>query len=146
MLHNVYGSPCDYSVEKSQVIPSLIRKVIDKNEKDLLVWGSGKQGRAFIHVDDVVDGIFLALDKGWGNGHIQLGPDICTSIKEIAETLVDISNSGKKIKYDITKPEGDVARAADYSKANKVLDWTPKVQLKDGLKDLYFWIKNEMNA
>ena len=146
MLHNVYGSPCDYSVERSQVIPSLIRKILDKNEKNLVVWGSGKQGRAFLHVNDVVEGITIALDKGWGKGHIQLGPNICTSIKDIAEILVDISPESIDILYDTTKPEGDLARAADFSKAERVLGWQPKVNLNDGLSDLYNWIKKEVNA
>jgi len=145
MLHNVYGSPCDYSVERSQVIPSLIRKIIDKNEKNLVVWGSGKQGRAFLHVNDVVDGIAAALDKGWGKGHIQLGPNICTSIKDIAETLVNISISKKNIFYDISKPEGDLARAADFSKAREILNWEPKVDLKEGLEELYLWIEKRVS-
>jgi len=145
MLHNVYGSPCDYSVERSQVIPSLIRKVLDKNEKNLVVWGSGKQGRAFLHVNDVVEGITAALDKGWGKGHIQLGPNICTSIKDIAEILVDISPDAIDISYDTTKPEGDLARAANFSKAERELGWQPKVDLNKGLSDLYNWINKEIN-
>jgi GDP-D-mannose 3', 5'-epimerase len=145
MLHNVYGSPCDYSVERSQVIPSLIRKVLDKNEKSLVVWGSGKQGRAFLHVNDVVDGITAALEKGWGKGHIQLGPNICTSIKDIADILVDISPDSIDILYDTTKPEGDLARAADFSKAERELGWRPKVDLLQGLSDLYNWINKEIN-
>jgi len=145
MLHNVYGSPCDYSVERSQVIPSLIRKVIDVKEKDLVVWGSGKQGRAFLHVNDVVEGIIAALDKGWGKGHIQLGPNICTSIKDIADILVDISPESIDIVYDRTKPEGDLARAANFSKAKRELGWEPKVDLKNGLLDLYNWIDKEIN-
>ena len=64
MLHNVYGSPCDFGIEKSQVIPSLIRKAINFPSEEFNVWGSGMQGRAFIHVDDVVNGIILALEKG----------------------------------------------------------------------------------
>jgi len=103
MLHNVYGSPCDYSLERSQVIPSLMRKTISYPQEGFVVWGSGQQGRAFIHVNDVVRGIMFALDKGWGHGHIQLGPRICTSIKEIAETLVGISGKDIDIKYDLTK-------------------------------------------
>lgn len=145
MLHNVYGSPCDYGIEKSQVIPSLVRKSINYPTEDFVVWGSGSQGRAFIHVQDVVDGIILALEKGWGVGHIQLGPNICTSIKEIAEKIVNISGKDIKIKYDLSKPEGDKARAADYSKAKNILGWEPKVTLDDGLSEMYKWIESKIN-
>lgn len=144
MLHNVYGSPCDFSPDRSQVIPALIRKAINYPDKDFIVWGSGAQGRAFIHVQDVVNGIVLALEKGWGQGHIQLGPSICTPIKEIAERIVEISGKPIDVKYDLTKPEGDKARSADYSKARNTLGWTPKVSLEQGLSELYGWIETQI--
>lgn len=145
MFHNVYGSPCDFG-DRSQVIPALIRKAINYPNEPFNVWGSGEQGRAFIHVDDIVNGINLALDKGWGHGHIQLGPSICTSIKDIAETIVEISKKDITVFYDITKPEGDKARSADYSKAKKILGWEPKVNLKEGLARQYNWIKNQIES
>jgi len=145
MLHNVYGTPCDFGVEKSQVIPSLIRKAIRYPEETFNVWGSGRQGRAFIHVDDVVDGIILALNKGWRHGHIQLGPTKCTSIKQIAELIASISKKEILIEYDLTKPEGDKSRSADNSKARKILGWQPRISLETGLKQQYQWIENQIN-
>ena len=126
------------------MIPALIRKAINYPEEPFNVWGSGSQGRAFIHVNDVVNGILLALNKGWGHSHIQLGPSICTSIKEIAERIVEISGKDIKIIYDSTKPEGDKARSADYSKAQTLLGWKPEVSLKDGLSQQYHWIKKQI--
>ena len=145
MFHNVYGSPCDFG-ERSQVIPALIRKAVNYPEEPFIVWGSGEQGRAFIHVDDVVNGICLALQKGFGKGVIQLGPSICTSIKEIAETIVAISKKNIEIRYDTSKPEGDKARSADYSKAQSVLGWEPEVKLFDGLRMQYDWIQKQING
>ena len=145
MFHNVYGSPCDYG-ERSQVIPALIRKAVNYPDEPFNVWGSGQQGRAFIHVNDIVDAICMALEKGWGHGWIQIGPSVCTSIKEIAETVVKISGKDIDIYYDTTKPEGDKARSADYSKAKAILGWEPKVKLEDGLKEQYQWIKNHIEA
>lgn len=139
MFHNVYGAPCDYG-ERSQVVPALIRKAINYPSEPFQVWGSGEQGRAFIHINDIIDGIILALDRGWGHGHIQLGPSVCTSIKEIAEIIVKISKKDITIYYDSTKPEGDKARSADYSKAKQILNWEPKVALIDGLSSQYEWI------
>lgn len=141
MFHNVYGSPCDYGA-RSQVIPALIRKAIRFPEEPFIVWGSGKQGRAFLHVDDVVNGIVLALEKGLDKGVIQIGPSESTSIKEIAEMVVDISGKNIEIVYDTTKPEGDKARSADFSKARRVLGWTPTVSLEAGLKKQYLWVKD----
>lgn len=143
MFHNVYGSPCDFG-ERSQVIPALIRKAINYPVEPFHVWGSGEQGRAFIHVDDIVNGIILALDKGWGCSPIQLGPSVCTSIKEIAETIIEISGKNITPFYDKSKPEGDKARSADYSKAKEVLGWEPTVNLIDGLKKQYKWIETQI--
>jgi len=140
ILHNVYGAPCDYGRERSQVIPSLIRKAIMYPEEPFIVFGSGSQGRAFVHVDDVIDALILAKGKGLGKGTIQIGPDICTSIREIAETIVSISRKDIEIRYDLTKPEGDKGRCANYEKAKRVLGWEPRVSLEDGLTRLYHWI------
>lgn len=142
-FHNVYGSPCDYG-QRSQVIPALIRKAINYPNEEFNVWGSGKQGRAFIHVDDIVDALVLALEKGWGHGWIQIGPSVCTSIREIAETVIRISGKDITPFYDTTKPEGDKARSADYSKAQEILGWEPKVSLEDGLKQQYDWVKSQI--
>lgn len=143
MLHNVYGSPCDYG-SRSQVIPALIRKAVNYPEEPYIIWGSGRQSRAFLHVDDVVDAMCLALDKGWGHGWIQIGPSECTTIREVAESVVDISGKDIVPFYDTTKPEGDKARCADWTKAKNILGWEPKTSFKDGLKKQYDWIKSQI--
>lgn len=142
-FHNVYGSPCDYG-ERSQVIPALIRKAINYPKEEFNVWGSGKQGRAFIHVNDIVEALILALEKGWGHGWIQIGPSECTSIHEIADTIVKISGKNIVPFYDTTKPEGDKARSANWTKAKKILGWEPKVKLEEGLREQYEWIKHQI--
>jgi len=144
LFHNVYGAPCDFSPERSQVIPSLIRKAIEFPQNDFMVWGSGKQGRAFLHIDDVVEGILLGLDKGMGKGYIQIGPDFSTTIAEVAQTIVRISGKEIPIIFDTSKPEGDKARAADYRLAREILGWEPKVDMEEGLRRTYRWIESQM--
>ena len=143
MFHNVYGTPTDFG-ERSQVIPALIRKAVNYPKESMDVWGSGEQGRAFIHVKDVVDALVLALNKGWGHGYIQIGPSNCTSIKQITEEIIKISGKTITPYYDVSKPEGDKARCADYSKAKKILGWEPKISLKDGLRESYIWIEKNI--
>lgn len=145
MFHNVYGTPTDYG-ERSQVIPALMRKAVNYPDEKMSVWGSGEQGRAFIHVNDIVEALVLALEKGWGQGYIQIGPSHCTSIKEIAEKIVEISGKDITPEYDLSKPEGDKARCADYSKAKRVLGWEPTVSLEDGLKESYEWIEKQIKG
>ncbi len=144
MFHNVYGTPTDFG-ERSQVIPALIRKAVNYPNEEFIVWGSGEQGRAFIHVNDIVDALVLALDKGWGHGWIQIGPSYCTSIKEIAYKAVEICGKEVEVVFDTTKPEGDKARCADNAKAKEILGWEPKVSLEEGLKESYIWIEKQIN-
>jgi nucleoside-diphosphate-sugar epimerase len=146
LFHNVYGAPCDFSPERSQVIPSLIRKAITYPKEDFIVWGSGKQGRAFLHIDDVVDAILLGMERGLGKGYIQIGPDFSTTIAEVAEAIVGICGKDISIEFDTSKPEGDKARAADYTMARDLLGWEPKVDLKEGLRRTYKWIEAQMIA
>ncbi len=145
MFHNAYGSPCDYG-ERSQVIPALIRKAIEAPAKPFIVWGNGLQGRAFVHVDDIVKAIILGLKYGLGNGPIQIGPSVCTSIKEIAELIVLISGKKIEIKFDSSKPSGDMARSADYSKAKSLLGWEPSISLEEGLRKQYEWIEKQLRT
>ena len=146
VLHNVYGTPSDYSEDRGQVIPSLVRKAICYPAEDFIIWGSGAQGRAFVHVDDVVDALVRTLERGLGEGVMQIGPDICISIREIAEHIVEIADKGLDLQFDLDKPEGDRGRCADYSKAREVLGWEPRKDLREGLSELYSWIDKELQA
>lgn len=145
VLHNVYGAPSDFDPVKGQVIPSLVRKAIRWPEEPFVVWGSGNQGRAFVHVDDVVNALELAVEHGLGHGPIQIGPDVCISIRDIAETIVEISGKPIDIDFDLSRPEGDKGRCADYSKARELLGWEPRVDLRSGLTGLYHWIDRRIH-
>jgi GDP-D-mannose 3', 5'-epimerase len=146
MLHNVYGTPTDYSDKRGQVIPSLVRKAIAYPDEPFVVWGSGAQGRAFVHVDDVVDALVATVPAGFGRGAIQIGPDVCTSIREVAEHVVAISGKEIRIEYDLSAPEGDRGRCADYTKAQVLLGWSPRVALEDGLERLYSWLEPRLRV
>lgn len=143
-FHNVYGPPTDFSSERSQVIPSLIAKAILYPKYDFQVWGSGSQGRSFVYVDDIIDSLLLAMDMGLNQGVIQIGTDRCTSVRELAETIVAISGKKIQIQYDLSKPEGDIGRCGDCRKAEKILGWKPKISMEEGLKKTYKWIKRQI--
>lgn len=144
ILHNVYGYPCDYGRERSQVLPALARRAIEWPASPFTVWGSGRQGRAFVHVDDVIDGLVATMERGLGSGPLQIGPDTCTTIREAAETVVRVSGKPIEIIFDTTKPEGDLGRRADFQKAREVLSWSPKVDFETGIAGLYTWISRQL--
>lgn len=143
-FHNVYGPHCEMSPEKSQVIPSLIRKALRHPHEEFVVWGSGRQRRAFVFVHDVVEALESVVQRGMNQGVIQIGPDFSTSIAEIAECVRSISGKKIDIRYDTTKPEGDVDRAADWSKARTILGWSPKTSIEEGLKLTYAWCERQV--
>ena len=145
VLHNVYGSPCDYKSEKSQVIPSLINKALKAPQNDftLDVWGNGEQGRAFVHVNDVIDALISAIHVGHNCGPIQIGPNVCTKINEILKLVMSMCNFDITINYQTDKPVGDVGRCANYAKAKKILNWRPEMSLEEGLGELFQWIEKD---
>lgn len=144
-LHNVYGWPCTYKDQTAQVIPSLVRRALTATDGKLVVWGDGTQGRAFVHVREVVDGVVRALAYEGGHRTFMLGPDRCTTIRELAELIqahpkVRIDT----IEYDTSKPTGDIGRFADATLARRELGWQMTVPFGEGLSELIDAIAADM--
>lgn len=137
-LHNVYGSPCDFNPKTAQVIPSLIYKALKNDSLD--VWGDGNQGRAFIEIRDVIKAIYLAIQNPMDETFM-IGPDKCTTIKEVVEEILKNDVMSKSVNYDKSKPTGDIGRYYSGTKSKELLGWTPEVSLSDGIKDLVEYIK-----
>lgn len=136
-LHNVYGWPCAYKDSTSQVIPSLIGKAINSTDGKLSVWGTGKQGRAFVHVDDVVNAIRLSLTYEGKESTFMIGPNHCTTIADLASIIKNHPDMDiEEIIFDPSKPTGDLGRFADSSLAKTELGWEPKVELEVGVFQL----------
>ena len=145
-LHNVYGPNSDLSPQKSQVIPATIRKAILYPDEDFVIWGNGEQSRAFMYVSDIVDALILSMEKGVNKGPIQIGNQTKTTINEIADRVIEISGKNIEKKHDLTKPVGDLGRAADCSLAEEVLGWKPKVGLDEGLRRTYEWAEQFLKS
>ncbi len=143
-LHNVYGPYCSYDEKTSQVIPALICKSLNA-KKNLEIWGSGKQYRDFIYVDDVVNALILMSSKGMNKGVIQIGTGKPVTIKEIGELLVKFSDQNLSIIYNKYKPEGDFGRLAIINKAKEILNWEPKISFEIGLKNVFDFLKKEIS-
>ena len=145
-IFHAYGPNIYLNEDRSQVIGSLIRKAIRYPKEDFVVWGDGSQRRAFLYIDDFLDGLFR-LDKyveTKGNLTVNLGSTEETTIKDLAEKIIDIS--GKRIapKYDTTKPVGVLRRLPDLSRAETTLGWMPKTRLADGLAKTYEWAERRI--
>ena len=146
--HNIYGPYGTYDGGREKAPAALCRKVIKaKNNKDnkIKVWGDGLQTRSFLYVDDCVDGTLRLFESDYSDP-LNIGSDEQVSINQMIEIIEDISGI-KKLKrvYQLDKPKGVRGRSSNNDLAKKVLNWSFRVKLKEGLKNTYDWISSETN-
>ena len=146
MPTNLYGKNDNFDPSTSHVIPSLIKKFISakNNNTDVIIWGSGKPIREFIHVDDVAEAIFKALaskktilNKITKNKLpiLNVGSGESLTIKKLAFLIKKLTKFNGKIIFDTNFPDGTINKNLD-SKKMKLLNWKAKIKLTDGLKKL----------
>lgn len=139
MPTNLYGPNDNYDLEKSHVIPALIRKFHEakiNNAPTVEVWGSGKPLREFMHVDDLADACLFLMEKYNEGGFINIGTNIELSIKELAELVQDVVKYNGKIVWDSTKPDGTPRKLMNVEKLNG-LGWKFKIPLQTGLRAVF---------
>ena len=145
-IFNAYGENETLDPKWSHVIPSLIRKAISYPEEGFRIFGDGKQERAFLYVEDCVDGLLLNMEKVTDAEPINLGSHELTSIKVLAEKIIEISGKDIEIEYDLTGPKGTNRYCADTTRMEQILDWMPTTTLEEGLKSTYKWATGELNV
>lgn len=103
------------------------------------IWGDGEQSRDFTYVSDIVDGCILASQKISDGRAINLGTGVRFSVNQVAQQIFDILDFHPKVRYELSKPTGVVNRALDISQAALLLEWNPRVELKEGLARTISW-------
>ena len=134
---NVYGPYDDFS-ETSMVIPSLIKRIYNK-ENPYIVWGDGTSIRDFIYSEDVARAMIFAVTNEI-NEPLNVGSGKGISIKDVVNTVIEISDYIPEIIWDVSKPSGDKQRILNTNKLNNY-GFTPKINLKDGLTKTLEWYK-----
>ena len=144
--HNIYGPYGTYDGGREKAPAALCRKVIHakkNNENKIEVWGDGKQTRSFLYIDDCIEGTLRLFESDYFNP-VNIGSDEQVSINQMIDLIQDISKIKKLDRdYQLEKPKGVRGRSSNNDLVKKVLDWSFKVKLKDGLKKTYEWIDNE---
>lgn len=138
--YNAYGPRDHFNPSISHVIPGIIYRVFH-GENPLIVWGSGKQTRAFIYAEDFAKGLIEVTEKYAVADPINIGTDEEISIGDLAKLIVDISGKDVKIKFDNSKPDGLPRSNCDTKKAKEKLGFEAKVSLKEGLEKTIQWYK-----
>lgn len=148
MPTNLYGPGDNYHPDNSHVIPALIRRFHEakqQNARDVAIWGSGTPMREFLYVDDMARACLhvMNLDKGTYSAHTQpmlshinvgYGSDI--TIRELAETVKEVTEFAGNITFDSSKPDGAPRKLMDSSRL-KDLGWAPQITLRQGLTQAY---------
>jgi len=145
-IFHAYGKNIYLKPDRSQVIASLMRKAIRYPKEDFVVWGSGRQRRCFVYVDDVMDALvrlLIHVEKK-GSLTVNIGSTEEVTVLELARMIIGLS--GKKIepKLDPSKPSGALNRMPELSRVKKTLGWEPKTPFSKGLARTYDWALTRM--
>jgi GDP-L-fucose synthase len=143
---NLYGPRDNFDLEKSHVIPALIRKFVSAKEANLPnveIWGTGTPTREFQFVEDCAEAILLAGEFYNSSEPVNLGSGEEISIKDLANLVSDMVGYGGKIVFNPSKPDGQPRRMLDVSRAQREFGYRAKVRLRDGLKRTIDWYLSE---
>jgi GDP-L-fucose synthase len=141
MPTNLYGPNDNFDLETSHVLAALLRKAHEaktRRDRRLMVWGSGKPRREFLHVDDLASACLLLLEKYDSSEIINVGCGEDISIRELAELICDVVGFNGEIAWDTTKPDGTPRKLLDVTKL-RALGWKPSILLRDGIGRTYEW-------
>ncbi len=154
MPTNLYGPHDNFDLEKSHVLPALIRKFHEaklNKGKSVSIWGSGKPLREFLYVDDLADAVLFILENidaktiyEEGISHLNIGTGKDISINELANLVGGIVGFEGVIMYDSSKPDGTQRKLMDVSRLTE-LGWKYKTELRDGITTTYEWFLENVN-
>jgi GDP-L-fucose synthase len=145
MPTNLYGPNDNFDLETSHALAALLRKAHEakaSGARELIVWGSGKPRREFLHVDDLAAACLFLLEKYDSPEIINVGCGEDLSIRELAELICDVVGFDGELAWDKTKPDGTPRKFLDITKLTG-LGWRPTISLRDGIARTYDWfLKN----
>ncbi|MDD2614843.1 MAG: GDP-L-fucose synthase [Methanosarcina sp.] len=149
MPTNLYGPNDNFDLETSHVMPALIRKFHEakvKNAPEVVIWGTGKPFREFLHVDDMANACVYLMENFNADEigefiNIGVGKDI--TIGELAELIKEIVGFKGEIRRDLSKPDGTPQKLLDITKLSS-LGWKAKISLKDGIEQTYEWYQSQI--
>ncbi len=141
MPTNLYGPGDNFDLEKSHVLPAMIRKFHEAKVSgagQVTLWGTGKPLREFLHVDDLADACLFLLREYDGEDIVNIGVGEDVSIAGLAEIVRRVVGFEGRIDYDTSKPDGTPRKLVDVSRI-RALGWKPRIGLEEGIRDTYAW-------
>jgi GDP-L-fucose synthase len=144
---NLYGPRDNFDPQTSHVIPALIRKMVEAQERgegEIVLWGDGTPTREFLFVEDAAEGVWLAAQRYEGAGPVNLGTGEEISIRELAERIAELTGFDGEIVWDTTKPNGQPRRQLDVSRAEELFAFRAQTALRDGLERTISWYRTSV--
>ncbi len=141
---NLYGPNDNFDPASSHVIPALIKKCVDaveNEDKEIVVWGTGKASREFLFVDDAVEGILLAAERYDSSEPVNIGSSFEITIKDLIDIIVKETGFTGEITWDSTKPDGQPRRKLDVSRAKKEFGFESQTSFEEGLRKTIVWYR-----
>jgi GDP-L-fucose synthase len=139
MPTNLYGPNDNYDLASSHVLPALLRKAHDaklRADAEYVVWGSGTPLREFLYVDDLADACVHLMAQGYDGPLVNIGTGTDVTIRELAETVMDIVGFQGRIVFDAAKPDGTPRKLLDVGRLAG-LGWRARTSLRDGIRKAY---------
>jgi GDP-L-fucose synthase len=138
---NLFGPNDNFDLKSGHVLPALIRrfheaKVAELNE--VVVWGTGRPLREFLHVDDLAEAVVLLMNKFDGDMPVNCGAGYDITVAELAKSIARIVGFGGRIAFDSTKPDGTPRKLIDSGRI-RALGWEPRIGLDEGIATTYKW-------
>jgi GDP-L-fucose synthase len=146
---NLYGPRDNFDLETSHVIPALIRKMLDaqeRGEREIVLWGDGSPTREFLYVDDCAEGILLASRDYDGAEPVNLGTGEEIAIRDLALLIGELSGFEGEILWDTTKPNGQPRRRLDVTRAAERFGFRASVDLREGLTRTIAWYREHKTS
>lgn len=157
MPTNLYGENDNFHPENSHVIPAMLRRFHEAklaNSPEVVVWGTGKPMREFLHVDDMAAAsvyvMNLSKEQYGANtmpmlSHINVGTGVDCTIRELAETISSVTGFEGELRFDVSKPDGTLRKLMNVERLNN-MGWHYEFDLKDGLEKTYQWFLNNQDS
>jgi GDP-L-fucose synthase len=143
---NLYGPGDNFDLESSHVIPALVRKMIEaqeRGESEVVLWGDGSPTREFLYVEDCAEGIDLAAQRYDGADPVNLGTSEEISIRDLAELVGELTGFEGEIVWDTSKPNGQPRRRLDVSRAEQLFGFRASTPLRTGIERTVAWYRAE---
>jgi GDP-L-fucose synthase len=137
IMANLYGPDDNFDLEDSHVIAAMIRKFVEARERgdeNVRLWGTGKPSREFLYVDDAARALILAAERLDSSQPVNIGTGIETSIRDLAETIHQLSGFEGEIVWDTSMPDGQPTRYLDVSRARELIGFEAETPLEEGLR------------